>query len=197
MAVTLVCSVIVGLLLLGAATSLIFDDVHLVIPTDPVCVTDTATSGSTSGLDGSFGAHPGVEVTVDGPRYCLDGPNTGQRALYLTGTVASLAWHWGAFAFALLLIRRARRRGPFTEPTVRGLHAFGWYLSAGSALLFLTKGVIGGLLLRDMKDGWGFALLLDVEQLPWMAIFTGVGLISFARLMRVATTMREDLEGVV
>lgn len=193
--ITVVCAVLFGMLAIGALASLVFEDVDMSVG-GPVCVTDPTTSGSSSALDGAFGARPGVEVIVEGPRYCLDDPDFGQRALHTAGTLASITWHWGALLFALLVIRRARN-GPFTEGTARGLHALGCYLSIGALMLHAVQGVIAGALLRDMTDFWGFAVLLDLEGLPWMAVFMGVGLISFARLMRMATAMREDLEGVV
>ncbi|MCC9709650.1 DUF2975 domain-containing protein [Streptomyces sp. MNU76] len=197
-AVTLVCAVAAGLLALLVLASLVLDDASLWFFDMPaVCVTDTAMSGSSSALDGAFGSYPGVSITVNGPQFCLDDPSAGQRALHLAGLTTSWGWNAGAFVFALLLIRRARSHGPFTKRTARGLNAFGWYLAAGAAVLHVGGAVVGGLLLRDMTEYWPFAMLLDPGHVPWAALFTGIGLITFARLMRLATAMREDLEGVV
>lgn len=196
-AVTALFGVLLGLLIVAVVASLLFDDIRISVVAETVCVTDSVTSGGTSALDGAFGARPGVEVIVDGPRYCLPEPTAGQRALDATGTLVSMAWRWGALLLALLLVRRARRTGPFTDGTVRGLHVLGWHLSAGAVAAHLVGGLTDGLLLRDMVDHWAFGGLLDLTALPWLAVLTGLGLITFSRLMRLATAMREDLEGVV
>ncbi|MFI9465786.1 DUF2975 domain-containing protein [Streptomyces xiamenensis] len=193
-AVTAVCTLGVLVLTLWAVLAVFVDGVGFYLP-DRVCVTDPATSGSGSPMDGMFGAGPDVEVVAQ-PTFCFDG-STGQRALFIAATQLALLWHVGALVMAWLLIRRARRHGPFTRRTVRGLTLMGWYLAGGAVGLHLIQGLAYGTLISYATDYWGYARLLDPTQVRWWPIFIGLGLLTFARLIQLATDMREDLEGVV
>ncbi|MFB4192934.1 DUF2975 domain-containing protein [Streptomyces carpaticus] len=192
-AVTVVCVLGAVLLTLWAALA-IFAGVGFYLP-DRVCVADPSTSGGGTATAGMFGASSMVDVEVR-PTFCFDG-NPGQRALYIVATQASLLWHAGALVMAWLLIRRARKYGPFTRRTVRGLTVLGWYLAAGAVALHLVQGLVHGTLISYATDYWGYARLLDLTQVSWWPVFIGLGLLTFARLIQLATDMREDLEGLV
>ncbi len=198
-AIVMALTAIVALVLVVGAVAILVDRVALPDLLDPVCVTDSAMSASHSGLDGSFGSRPGVSIAIDGPRYCLDEASNGQRGRYLMHRVIDLGFPVGALVGALLVIRRARRLGPFTDRTARGVQLLGRYLVVGAAAHHLTTAILGGTLLGDMRDDdvWPYAMALDPRHVLWSAVFTGLGLVTFARLMRLAAEMRQDLDGVV
>jgi hypothetical protein len=197
-AIVVALTAIVGLTLVVGAVAILVDRVALPDLLDPVCVSDTSMTGSHSGLDGAFGTRPGVSIAVDGPRFCLDVASNGQRGRYLMHRVIDVGFPIGALVGALLVIRRARRLGPFTDRTARGVQLLGRYLVLGAAVHHVTTAVLAGMLLGDMRDDvWPYAMALDPRHVLWSAVFTGLGLITFARLMRLAAEMREDLDGVV
>ncbi len=193
-AVTVVCTLGVLALTLWAVLAVFVDGVGFYLP-DRVCVADPSTSGGGTATEGMFGAGPGVDVEAR-PTFCFDG-STGQRALFIATTQLVLLWHVGALVMAWLLIRRARKHGPFTRRTVRGLTLMGRYLAGGAVVLHLVEGLAHGVLISHATDYWGYARLLDATQVRWWPIFIGLGLLTFARLIQLATDMREDLEGVV
>lgn len=192
-------ALVAGLVLVVGALALVVDDVAPPDLLGPVCVTDSAMTASHSGLDGAFDTRPGVSIGIDGPRFCLDDASSSQKGLHLMHRVIDTGFPLGALVGALLVIRRARRLGPFTEHTAHGLQLLGRYLVGGALLHHLVTALLGGVLLEDMRlDGvWPYAMVLDPRHLLWSAVFTGLGLLALGRLMQTAAEMRQDLDGVV
>ncbi|MGW0576356.1 DUF2975 domain-containing protein [Streptomyces sp. NPDC002920] len=163
-----------------------------------VCATDPHTEG---GGDDWFSRtmepRPGVEVSFT-PRYCDGSPNGGARLLNTLTELPSSALYVGALFLLYWLIRAARQDGPYTVRAAGRLRLLGWYLTVGSIVCHIIESVAGAALLNSLRAADHRPLLYDVTQgMPYLALLTGIGLLSLARIMRVGTAMREDLEGVI
>jgi hypothetical protein len=79
--VTIACGVVALYMFTIVFGSLLPLPIDVSIVTSPVCVTDTSLSGTTSDLDGAFGAYPEVAVIVDDPTFCIPNPSVAQRVI--------------------------------------------------------------------------------------------------------------------
>ncbi|MFF4791494.1 DUF2975 domain-containing protein [Streptomyces sp. NPDC001276] len=189
---------LMGIVLLGG---LFADDMSVLgIGQKFVCVTDTPRIDVGKQSIPAFRPAPGASFTVEAhPEYCTQAPSAGQSLLNSATQVVPFIFIVGALLLALRLIRGAAREGLYTTRTAERLRWLGWWLLAGSVLTAIAtslaeKALIASLSL-DSEISAVFGLLS--WDVPFMAILTGLGVLSFARIMRVGITMREDLDGTV
>ncbi|WP_433343099.1 hypothetical protein [Streptomyces sp. CA-253872] len=82
--------------------------------------------------------------------------------------------------------------------TAARLRLLGCWLFFGSLVAALGKALAQGALLDAMRTDTQFAsAVLGRWDTPWLALLTGLGLLTFARVVRAGAALREDLEGVV
>ena len=169
----------------------------------PICATQPDTWYSGDNGTGHLGiAHrPGASVTIDGTlRACALHPGTGQRILYtLMSLPAGLVW--GAVLFLLwLVIREARRAGPFTVQAAVAMRRLGWLIIAGSAAAAAVQGFALDQLLNTMlvaQDHFGDALTEPVHALLPVPVLAGAALLTFARIIRVGADMDDEIKATV
>jgi hypothetical protein len=96
------------------------------------------------------------------------------------------------------LARTAARDGLYTARFARLVLILGWWLLAGGLVATLTEAfarlnLLGQLVTWNVDWGqWPVAW-----SVSWPVVFIGLGLITFARIMRISAGMRADLEGTV
>lgn len=168
-----------------------------------VCATQPNTVYGGSDWTSHLGvaASPGASVSINGTlQACALHPGIGQRILY---TLMSLptALVWGAVLFLLwLVIREARRTGPFTVRVARAMRRLGWLIIAGSAAAAAVQGFALDQLLNTMlaaHDHFGDALTEPIRALVPVPVLAGAALLTFARIIRLGTDMDADLKGTV
>lgn len=166
-----------------------------------VCVSDTSTTvGGGEVPPMEFKAAPGATIQLDAhPSYCTDHPTTAQSLLHTAGQVPSFVFGLGAFLLVLRLIRGAEGDRLYTARTAGRLRVLGWWLLAGSVLAAVAESTIEQALVRSLsRNGDETAVTgLLTWGVPCMAVLTGLGVLSFARIMRIGVGMREDLDGTV
>ncbi|MFJ9374673.1 DUF2975 domain-containing protein [Streptomyces sp. NPDC101455] len=163
-----------------------------------VCATDPSIQGGGEDwFSRIMEPKPGIVVSFT-PRYCDYSPNGGARLLSTLTELPSSALYIGALFLLYWLIRAARQDGPYAFRTAGRIRLLGWYLAVGSLACHVTESVAGAALLNSLRTADHRPLLYDVDHgMPYFALLTGIGLLSLARIMRVGTVMREDLEGVI
>jgi hypothetical protein len=104
----------------------------------------------------------------------------------------------GTLYLAMRLARAAARDGVYTTRAARLVLILGWWLLAGALVACMAEGFARLNLLGQLVTwpvdwvhwpaSWGIS---------WPVFWFGLGLIVFARIMRVSAGMRADLEGTV
>jgi len=150
-----------------------------------------------SGLSHS-GLSPGVGATLNTANLCAAHPTGGQDLAFAATLLPIDLFRLGALYLAARLARAAARDGVYTAQAARLLLNLGWWLLAGGlvatvAEAFARMNLLGQLVTWNLDWGqWPVAWSVD-----WPVAWTGLGLIIFARIMRIGAGMRADLEGTV
>jgi hypothetical protein len=160
-----------------------------------------AESGSgfgTTGFTGVFRPHAGVDVMVR-PSYCTDHADGAQRLFDVLGGLPSLLLALGVLFLLNRLIQGTSRQGVFTVRTAKHLRVAGWWLLLGCLVAEVVEAGAHAALLATLARDHAFDAdtWLGSWQPPYALVFTALGILTFARVMRAGVAMREDLEGTV
>lgn len=170
-----------------------------------VCADSGSGSGSdsdsgfgTTGFTGVFRPRAGVDVMVR-PSYCTDHADGAQRLFDVLGGLPSLLLALGVLFLLNRLIQGASRQGVFTVRVAKLLRVAGWWLLVGCLVAGVVEaGAHAALLATLARDhAFGADTWLGSWQPPYALVFTALGILTFARVMRAGVAMREDLEGTV
>jgi Protein of unknown function (DUF2975) len=139
------------------------------------------------------------EVTPNtiGYHFVVSHPDIGQRVWYTLTMFPGFLLFTGALLLVYRLIRGAARDGIYTSATAKRLRAIGWFLLIGALARATVEMVAANRMLATMvtnQVGWIGPI---GWQLPWTMLLTAVGLLSFARIMRLGAIMQDDLQGTV
>ncbi|GAA3477385.1 hypothetical protein GCM10018966_019150 [Streptomyces yanii] len=133
------------------------------------------------------------------PRYRTDHPDSAQRLFDFLGGFPSWLLVLGILFLLNRLILGASRQGVFTVRTAKHLRLAGWWLLVGCLVAEVVEAAAHAALLATRAqdytfnaDSWG-----ENWQAPYALVFTALGILTFARIMRAGADMREDLEGMV
>ncbi|MEU8627300.1 hypothetical protein [Streptomyces sp. NPDC048669] len=161
-----------------------------------VCVTDWTSNSSSSPK--AFIPEPGASVDSV-PRYCATDATTGQSILAHLGALTSLAAWIGGLHLLNRLLDGASNAGVHTAQTASRLRLLGWWILAGSMIAESVSAVAQTALLGSLSRSADLSAGTWIQSWnpPYLAILTGLGLLAFARITRVGSRMREDLEGLV
>ena len=152
-----------------------------------------------SGL-GQAGLAPGVRATWNGAILGVVAHPTAGQALAFTLTLLPPGLlRVGALYLAMRLARTAAGDGVHTARAARLVLILGWWLLAGELVATFAEGFARVNLLSQLTTwhvnwahwpaSWGAA--------PGPGFWVGLGMIIFARVMRISADMRADLEGTV
>jgi len=140
----------------------------------------------------------GVQASWNGAILGTAHPAAGQALAFAVTLLPAGLLRVGALYLAMRLARTAARDGVYTVQAARLVLFLGWWLLAGGLVTSMAEGFaqlnLLGLLVTwhvdwvDWPAAWGWS---------WPVEWFGLGLIIFARIMRVSAGMRADLEGTV
>jgi hypothetical protein len=143
------------------------------------------------------GLAPGVQAVWNGAILGTAHPTAGQALAFTLTLLPFDLLRLGALYLAMRLARTAARDGVYTARAARLMLILGWWLLAGGFLAAFAAGfarlnLLGQLVTWPVDwvhwpSSWG----------PSWPFWFGLGLIIFARIMRVSAGMRADLEGTV
>jgi hypothetical protein len=125
-------------------------------------------------------------------------PTAGQALAFAVTLLPAGLLRVGTLYLVMRLARAVARDGVYTAQASRLVLALGWWLLAGGLVASLAEG-FARLNLLSLMVTWH----VDWAHWPaswgwsWPVEWFGLGLIIFARIMRVSAGMRADLEGTV
>jgi len=147
-------------------------------------------------------SHPGlaagVQATWNTAFLCTAHPTVGQALAFAVTLLPIGLLRLGALYLAMRLARTAARDGIYTAQAARLVLILGWWLLAGglaatAAEAFARVNLLSQLVTWPVDWGqWPAAW-----SVSWPVALIGLGLITFARIMRISAGMRADLEGTV
>jgi hypothetical protein len=151
-----------------------------------------------SGVLTHSGLAPGVQAGWNGAILGTAHPTAGQALAFTLTLLPAGLLRVGTLYLAMRLARTAARDGIYTVQAARLVLILGWWLLAGGLVATVAQGFARLNLLTKLAawpvnwahwpDAWGVSLPV---------LWFGLGLIIFARIMRVSAGMRADLEGTV
>jgi hypothetical protein len=139
----------------------------------------------------------GVTSGPSAARMCVNDPTVGQRFLQSLTMIPTFVIFNGALLLAAWWIRAAGREGLFAESMARRLRILGWFVLAGEVGATWLEAQARLWLANTMLTAPSNWVTFNDWDLPVLALFLGAVLITMARIMRISTAMREDLEGTV
>jgi len=153
-----------------------------------------------SGLTHS-GLVPGVQATWSGAILGIAQsahPTAGQALAFTLTLLPPGLLRVGTLYLTMRLARTAARDGIYTAQAARLVLILGWWLLGGALVASLTEGFAQLNLLSQLVT-WpvNWAQWPASWGISWPVEWFGLGLIIFARIMRVSAGMRADLEGTV
>jgi hypothetical protein len=144
------------------------------------------------------GLSPGVRATWNTASLCTAHPTAGQALAFAVTLVPLGLLRLGALYLVMRLARAAAADGVYTARFARLLLILGWWLLAGGLVATVAEAFARVNLLGQMVTwhvDWGrWPVAWSVS---WPVVWFGLGLIIFARIMRISAGMRADLEGTV
>jgi hypothetical protein len=164
-----------------------------------VCVTAAPAllPHSVSGLS-QPGLAAGVRAAWNSASVCATHPSFGQHLAFAVTVLPVDLLRLGALYLAMRLARAAARDGVYTTAFARLLLTLGWWLLAGGLVATMAEALARMDLLSRLVTwhvGWGqWPVAWSVS---WPVVWIGLGLIIFARIMRISAEMRADLEGTI
>src|SRR3984885_5214570 len=144
------------------------------------------------------GLAPGVQAAWNTAFVCTAHPTIGQALAFTATLLPGALLRLGVLYLAMRLARAAARDGVYTGQAARLVLILGWWLLAGGLVATVAEAFARVNLLSQLVT-WN----VDWGQWPaafsvsWPVALIGLGLITFARIMRVSAGMRADLEGTV
>jgi hypothetical protein len=144
------------------------------------------------------GLSPGVRATWNTASLCTAHPTTGQYLAFAVTLLPLDLLQLGVLYLVMRLARTAARDSVYTAQFARLVLILGWWLLAGGLVATIAEAVARMNLLGQLVT-WH----IDWGQWPaawsvsWPVFWFGLGLIIFARIMRISAGMRADLEGTV
>jgi hypothetical protein len=144
------------------------------------------------------GLAPGVHATWGTASLCASHPTVGQALAFAVTLLPIDLLALGALYLVMRLARTAAGDGVYTPKAARLVLILGWWLLAGGladtlAEAFARVNLLGELVTWRVDWGqWPAAW-----SVSWPVFWFGLGLIIFARIMRVSAGMRADLDGTV
>lgn len=163
-----------------------------------VCVTTNwQTSSDDTGWPGSPHLAPNVSAITSGFRLCTDHPSTAQRLWYTAQELPTTVLLVGAVLLMYLFVRAAQRSGVYTPTAARRLRVLGWFLLLGPVAQTAIRHLASTQLAKGMLIGGDGPLRTTTYSVQWAALLAGIAVLSFARILRLGSGMREELEAVI
>ena len=165
-----------------------------------VCVTQPDTTYASSAWHIVFAsAKPGSSISVQGSlQACAESPSVLQRLLYSLSVLPSVVFWCGVLLLLWRIIVVARRTGPFTPRIAAAMGRLGWFVMIGSVAAAIVHVLAVAWLLTSMArvpNPYADLITLPIH-LP-IPLLTGAALLTFARIIRAASIMDDEIKATI
>lgn len=147
---------------------------------------------------GHPGLAAGVRATWSTASLCTAHPTAGQYLAFAVTLLPLDLLQLGVLYLVMRLARTAARDSVYTAQFARLVLILGWWLLAGGLVATVAEAFARMTLLGQLVTwhvDWG--QWTAAWSVSWPVFWFGLGLIIFARVMRIGAGMRADLEGTV
>jgi hypothetical protein len=162
-----------------------------VCATGPVGLFGARTDATIRGLSATSRVFAGQVMLCD------QHPSVGLRLVGTFTTLPSFLLFLGFLLLVHRLVRAAQTHGIYSSETVRRVRSLGWYVLVGDLAAATLEAIMRGGVFAAQLPRAGWATGLSTWHTSLSVLLAGIGVITFARVMAVGATMREDLEGTV
>ncbi|MFF3993590.1 hypothetical protein ACFYX8_09795 [Streptomyces cyaneofuscatus] len=176
----------------------LFTDVRMGWGGSTGCVRATWLNGSSADTRALFPSRADAQVRAV-PEYCATDMDGYQRVLDILGELPWVLLLIGGLVLLNQLLKSAGRDGVYTLQTATRVSRLGWLLLAGSIIAEVVQANAKAALLGTLSTEapYTVATWLNIWTPPYLAILTGLGLLTFSRIIRAGADMRDDLEGLI
>jgi hypothetical protein len=146
------------------------------------------------------GLKAGDDILLQSVYVCDNHAGGTERMALSLMALAARVFQIGGLFLMLRLLRGEARRGTFSDETVGRLRFLGWFLVVGELLLAADGAVTHRLFIDSVAVNVSVASIrgwLDLWHPSYLVVLVGVGLVAFARVVKVGAAMREDVEATV
>jgi hypothetical protein len=144
-------------------------------------------------------ARHGSSVNINGSAVlCTSHLTLAQHVLYALDELPAVVFWCGVLLLLWRIIRTARRTGPFTARVAAAMRRLGWFVLVGSVAAAVVHLLALDLLLLTMASlpNPFIDLIVMPVHLP-VPILTGAALLTFARIIRAAAVMDDEIRATV
>ena len=141
--------------------------------------------------------HGGM-ANSDGADLCVLYASSGEHVAAVLIGLPGPALFLGALFLLYRVLREAEQAGVFGDRVAGRLRVLGWYLIVGElAAMVITGAATAYFVASASRIAPDTSLGTDYWEWSLPTLLAGLGALTFARIMRVGTRMREDLDGTV
>jgi hypothetical protein len=143
------------------------------------------------------GLQPHASATARRAEICLQHPTLWQKAASAVRPVGELVFTVGGLLLIRRVIAHARRQGLFTDGVTRSTRQLGWFLLVMTLLYPFLAAAGEGVVVSAAVKGVGWAQYLFQPQLNVTTVIVALGVITFARVLRWAVPLQEEVDATV
>ena len=127
---------------------------------------------------------------------CLQHATVGERVAASMEGLLSFGMAVGSALLVRRAIRRARRRGLFTPESAAATRGIGWFLVVMSVALPVGSQIGTGIVVAAAvpDQHWWMEVADGFLPVSFTLLLIGLGVLSFARILRVAVPLQEEAE---
>jgi hypothetical protein len=142
------------------------------------------------------GLATGATAVPNSASICADA-TTRIHIYYAATGLPSTAFFVGALVVVFALIKVARRLGVFAMPVVRMARVLGWYLIVGTLAATVVEATAKAGLFHQLVPGQDEMSAIEFVHLDIPVLIIGFGIITVARVLRIASGMQREIDATV
>jgi hypothetical protein len=193
---------VVGALLVATVSTVFGSGSVLTIGEDAICANAVAgrdvPGAAQGGETGVFrGLSPGVRVGADVFHLCQENPSAAERVLGFLSVAPPMILLLGFLAGVLIVVRRARRHRLFSRAVAQAVQVLAWFVVIGMVLGSIVQALATSALVHGMYANHDVLDFSGFWELSIPTILAGAGLLTIARMLRMAVDLQNDLDATI